>query len=131
MYRQEGPLASDGIPNSPRSALRSLRNRGTRNGINPVALVPEDRKLHVRWFKSGSNSNSPSLHLSQFKLHFEQIYVLTCHTVNGRNPAPTIVRWYLQGNHHSVGFLRRCEMDFATIHSIGGMGVSQIRGSPK
>ena len=38
-----------------------------------------------------------------------------------REPWDTIVCWYFQGNRVIPGFLRWCEMDFATIHGIDSL----------
>ena len=39
-------------------------------------------------------------------------------TYRALKPWETIICWYLQGNRTIPGFLRWCEMDFATIHSM-------------
>ena len=58
--------------------------------------------------------------------------VFCYHTVDGRNPAtlanpdnPLFVG--IQGKHQTPGFLRWCEMDFATIHSIASSNRSPFK----
>ena len=67
-------------------------------------------------------------------------YARTCYSFSERlwmdeilhhleNMVETLVWWYLQGNRFIPGFLRWCEMDFATIHSncIKGMHLKAKR----